>query len=122
MAIFDELESAAADILIASDFENALLYRYETGGGEGAPVNDGFHADFALEEASSRPIKVAIARGTTTNQSEYIGTTSTLDIQTNDVIEIVNERNVRRRYIVTGFEPVRDHTYLELDEVRNNGK
>lgn len=115
MALFDELESAAADIIIENDLKNALLYRYESGGG------DGFNADYSLEEASSRPIRIAISRGQTTNRSEYIGTTTTKDIQTNDVVEIVNERNVTRRYVVTGFTPVRDHTYLELDEVRKNG-
>ena len=115
------IESAAADIIIANDLENAVLYRYEVGGENDAPANDGFNADYQLEEASSRPIKIAIARGSTTNGSEYIGTTPSIDVQSNDVVELVNERGVRRRYIVTGFEPVRDHTYLELDEVRNNG-
>jgi len=116
MALFDELESAAADIIVDNDLKNALIYRYESGGG------DGFNADYSLEEAASRPIKIAISRGQTTNQSEYIGTTPSVDVQVNDVIEYVNERGVTRRYIVTGFTPVRNHTYLELDEVRTNGK
>ena len=116
MAIFDELEKAAANIIIENDLENGALYRYTSDA-----QNDGFNKEYALQAAYLRPIRVSIARGATTNQSEYIGTTDDVDVQTNDVIEIVNERGLRRRYVVTGFEPVRDHTYLELDEVRTNG-
>lgn len=124
--MFDQLESQAAQIIIQNDFENALLYRYEVGGGDEEnpePVNDGFNSDYAPEEVSSRPIKVAIARGRGSSNlnTEYIGTTTTQDIHVNDVIEIVNECDARRRYVVRAFEPVRDHTYLELDEVRKNG-
>ena len=123
MSVFDELESAAANIIVQSDFENALLYRYVVGGGDETPVNDGFNAEYQHEEIASRPIKVAISKGVGASNlsTEYIGTTPSVDVQVNDVIEIVNERNVRRRYVVRAFNPVRDHTYLELDEVRKNG-
>jgi hypothetical protein len=118
MPIFDDIQNQALDMLVDFDLENGALYRYSPGtNGE----NDGFNKEFAHNAVYLKQIKLSIARGTTTNGSEYIGTTRETDIAVGDIIEIVNPRGKKRRWTVQGFEPTEQHTLLELDEVRNNG-
>lgn len=118
MSIFEEIQNQAYDMLVDFDPRNATLYRYVAGtGGQ----NDGFTKEFAHGTTYERQIEIAIARGSATNGSEYIGTTRDKDIEQGDIIEVVNARGEKRRWTVTGFEPTEEHTMVDLDEVRNNG-
>ena len=115
MSLFDEIESAAFDTLIGADLEVAGLYRYDNSQGE----SDGFNKELKRSITYIKQIDVNLTRGGTTNNSEYIGTTTETDIAQGDVLEIINHRGKKRRWTVTGFEPTKNHTMLELDEVRD---
>ena len=118
MSIFEDIQNQALDMLVDFDPRNATLYRYVAGtDGE----NDGFNKEFQHGTTYERQIEIAIARGSTTNGSEYIGTTRETDIKQGDIIEVVNARGEKRRWTVTGFEPTENHTMVELDEARTNG-
>lgn len=118
MSIFEDIENQALDMLVDFDPRNGTLYRYVAGTqGE----NDGFSKEFEHGTTYERQIEIAIARGVTTNGSEYIGTTRDTDIQQGDIIEVVNPRGQKRRWTVTGFQPTEEHTLVELDEARTDG-
>lgn len=125
MSIFDDIEAAGLDSLIASDMQVAGLYRYDPGGGvdeddNPLPANDGFNAEYKHELGYVKQIEVSIARsGTSINTSNYSAATKETDINEGDILEVVNKRGQKRRYTVTAFEPVKDHTLLQLDEVKN---
>lgn len=113
MSMFDELESAAFDTIIAGDYEPARLFRYDAN-----PENDGFNSDYKTELSYLRNVTIAMSNSGTS----WIGTTRDTDIKQNDVIEITNARGLARRYTVVGFEPSNRHTMLTLEEVKTNGK
>jgi hypothetical protein len=116
MSVFDDLETAANDIIIANDFKNGGLYRLAPNTGA-----DGFNGEYEYEPQFLREIRIAIAKGNTEFNSKYIGTTTDKDVQTNDVIQIVDPRGKLKRYVVTQFTPTNEHTLLDLDEARING-
>lgn len=120
MSLFDQLETAANDLIIAGDYKRAALYRNMPGGGtEASPAapNDGFNADYKLEPVYLRQIGVAMSQAPSPRGSLYIGTTRDTDIRDNDVIEIINPSLQRDRYIVQGHKRTEEHTLLELIEV-----
>ena len=109
MSLFDDLETAANNILIEQDWQNAFLYLYAGG-------SDGFNTEVTHSATYSKAINIAISRGQTTNGSEYIGTTDETNIQQGDIIEVVDARFEKQRYIVKGYEPTEEHTLLEMEE------
>lgn len=113
MSMFDELQSAAYDSIIAGDYESCRLYRYDAN-----PQNDGFNSDYKTTLAFLRNVTVALSNVGTS----WIGTTRDTDIKQNDVLEVTNARGLPRRFTVTGFEPSNDHTALTLEEIKTNGK
>jgi len=115
MSVFDDLETAANDIIIANDFQNGGLYRLVSDSSQ-----DGFNEEYQYEPQFIREIRVAIAKGQTEFNSKYIGTTTDKQIIVNDVIQIVDARGKLKRYVVTQFTPTNEHTLLDLDEARIN--
>ncbi len=118
MSVFDDMEDAALELLITADMQNGGLYRFEAATEDEA--NDGFNDEYSRGQAYLRPIRIAIARGgSTVTQADYLGTTDDTDVQTNDVIVVVNHRGKQRNYVVAGFQTAKNKTLLDLNEVRD---
>lgn len=117
MSLFDDLEDKAMDVIIQGDTESATLYHMD----ETAAQADGFNRDYKRDYAATKTINIAISRGESTAETEYIGTTTETEIYQGDLLVIFDERGEKREFVVGGFRPVRGHTLLNLNEVTNDG-
>lgn len=120
MSLFDKLETAANDIILANDFMNAGQYRLAPS--EEGSANDGFHSELKRQPTFMRACRIAIAKGSpesTANTTTYMGTVNQTDVRIGDTFEVVTPRNQIRHFVVTAFRPTEEHTLVDLNEVRD---